>query len=201
MSEIQQGRYDAILRRVADLKGPGSKVNDALSELFPVIDVERVPGELLLLGGTRLCVASNTTAGTVGATNRHQIFNPAGSGVLGTVTQILFSSEEGAQAFRIATTVNVLPISVAVQAFRDRRHTTGDRPTIAAFRDQTVALTDGHYIIQVLSNTTFALKDPNDLAILPPGSGFEIGTSENDRQLRTTFMWRERTLEPSEANF
>jgi len=54
VTELQQNRYDQLLRRVGDLKGPGSKVNDVLQELFPTIDVENVPGELLFLMGTHI---------------------------------------------------------------------------------------------------------------------------------------------------
>ena len=39
MSQLQQSRYDQLLRRVGDLKGPGSKVNDVLHELFPMFDL------------------------------------------------------------------------------------------------------------------------------------------------------------------
>jgi len=201
MSEIQQGRYDAILRRVADLKGAGSKVNDALAELFPVIDLERVPAELLLLGGTRICVSAQATNADVGSTNRHQIFNPIDSGVIGTVTQVLFSSDTSPATYRLGTTIIQLPIGVGTQTFRDRRHETGNRPTIAGFRDQTVALTDANWQMRVTTNTTFSLTDSNDLAVLPPGSGFEIGTEEINKALRSVFVWRERTAEPSELNF
>ncbi len=45
--ELQQNRYDQLIRRVGGIIGPGSKVVEALGELFPVIDVENVPGELL----------------------------------------------------------------------------------------------------------------------------------------------------------
>ena len=63
MTEIQQGRYDALVRRVADLKGPGSKVNDMLEELFPVFDVEKLPSELYRLANIDLCFGGAGIAG------------------------------------------------------------------------------------------------------------------------------------------
>ena len=60
MFEVQQNRWDQLIRRVSGSIGPGSRVSETLSELLPVMDVERVPGELLRLMGTDVAMASET---------------------------------------------------------------------------------------------------------------------------------------------
>ena len=86
MTELQQNRYDRLLRRVGGLIGAKSMVNDALGELFPMLEVENVPGELLALLGTQLGWCSASLGPSVGNFNHHQLFNPADSGVVITVT-------------------------------------------------------------------------------------------------------------------
>jgi len=91
-NEIQQNRYDQTLRRVTGIIGPGSKVAEVLTELFPVIDVERVPGELLILGGTDLAAGGASLDGGPGNSSEINLHNPPGSGKIITCTQILITS-------------------------------------------------------------------------------------------------------------
>jgi len=109
--EVQQTRWDRIIRRVSGSIGPGSRVSETLSELFPVLDVERVPGELLLLGGTAICVGANDNSGAAGQVARHQIFNPVGSGVIATVSKLIVASTV-TQHFRAAT--SLIPLTTGI---------------------------------------------------------------------------------------
>jgi len=198
---IQQNRYDQLLRRVCDLKGPGSKVVDSLSELFPVIDVERVPGELLLLGGTSLCQGAAIVTGAVGERPRIQIFNPVGSGKLVTVTTVYVSTTSGSNTVRWAINQTALTTGVGTEVFRDGRLRVGSRPTAQIRTDSTVAITDANGIFQILNNTPEIVEDSNGVAVLPPGSGLEFGTADAAEQIIITFLWRERVAEPSELGF
>jgi len=200
MTEIQQGRYDALLRRVADLKGPGSKVNDVLEELFPVFDVEKLPEELYVLAQIDLCWGGSTIAPTVAQAGRGQIFNPAGSGKVMTVTQAGFSCSS-TNTVRWGRRDTALTTHFATQLFRDVRHPAGNLPT-GQIRGQTsVALANATGQTRQLANTDFALKDANGLAVLTEGTGFEIGSSELNQDVFFYFYWRERVAEPSEINF
>ena len=200
MSEIQQGRYDALLRRVADLKGPGSKVNDVLEELFPTFDVENLPAELYILAKTELAMGGGFVGNVAAQAGRGQILNPAGSGKVMTVTQAGISSS-------IATTMRwgrrdtPLTSNLSAQIFRDTRHPLANLPT-GQIRSQTsVALANANGQTRLLANTPWVLKDENGIAVLTEGTGFEIGSNVVNSTISFFFYWRERVAEPSELNF
>jgi len=199
VTELQQSRYDQLLRRVGDLKGPGSKVNDVLQELFPMIDVENVPGELLLLMGTRLCAGASQGTGSVGEAFRIQVFNPVDSGMLITVTSLIASYTTNA-VVRIGTTETALTTGIGTEVFRDRRLALTDTPVGEIRQVSSVALTDANLIFRTLAGTPVKLTDPNGLAVLPPGTGLEVGTTNLAIETAASFLWRERVAEPSELN-
>ncbi len=200
MNELQQTRYDQIIRRVGGIIGPGSKVAEALSELFPVIDVERVPGELLLLGQTALCLGAGSITGAVGEAARIQVFNPAGSGKLVAVSSTVLSTAT-TQQMRFATTNTALTTGLGTEVFRDRRLPGTSRPVSQIRTDSTVAKTDAHGQFRVLANTPHELPDENTVAVLPPGAGFEVGADTFNTNIVVTFFWRERVALESELNF
>jgi len=198
VTELQQNRYDALLRRVGDLKGAGSKVNDVLQELFPTIDVENVPGELLFLMGTRIGWGSSAIAPTAGKKPGIQLFNPAGSGHLITISTAYISGL-GTVPITWGLTSLALATNTGVPRLRDSR--TG-ATTIGVSQLRTspdaVSLNGGQ--IRIQANTTHTLTDGNSLCVLAPGTGLSIvGTV--DTGMTVTFMYRERVAEPSELNF
>lgn len=199
MTELQQSRYDSLMRRVGDLKGPGSKVNDVLEELFPVLDVEQVPGELLILAGTDLCVGAGSIAGAVGEVGRIQLFNPVGSGKIMTVTTVI-SSFTGNSTMRLGISVTPLTNGVGTETFRDTRRAGASQPTGQIRTVSSVAFANATWQFAVLANRPQFIHDPNGIVVL--SEGFGIDTSPADTVLFTlaTFMWRERLAEPSELN-
>lgn len=200
MTELQQNRYDQLLRRVGDLKGPGSKVNDVLTELFPVIDVERIPGELLALGGTALCMGAATLSGAVGERARVQLFNPVGSGKLIAVSAF-FTSSNSSQTYHWARSIIALPTGVGTEVFRDSRFPTASRPTGQIRTDSQVAIVDANGIFRIGTNVTFPVQDENSVAVLSPGAGLEVGAVNVVTLINVTFFWRERVAQPSELSF
>lgn len=198
-SELQQNRYDQLIRRVGGIVGPGSKVSEALTELFPVIDVERVPGELLLLGGTRLAFGGGTIVGAAGQRPKAQLFNPVGSGQLITVTSVIASTQV-ADTLRWGVQPIQLSTGIGTETFRDTRLGLA-RPTGAIFQESAVALASGTNQARLIVNDPIHLDDENAIAILAPGNGFEIGLSLVANSLFYTFSWRERTAERSELSF
>lgn len=197
--DLQQTRYDQLIRRVGAIIGPGSKVAEALSELFPVIDVERVPGELLLLGGTNLCLGSGLVAAVAAESSRIQVFNPEDSGKLITVTLAIITSN-ASKKVRYARTNTALLSGLGTEVFRDTRLAGTSRPVGQIRSDTTVALTDANGRFIMLANTPVFLRDENSIMVLSPGSGFEVGAGDLNESIEVTFHWRERVAEQSELN-
>ena len=200
MSELEQNRYDQLIRRVGGIVQTGSMVSEVISDLLPVIDVERVPGELLLLGGTRLCFGSTNLAGAAGESARVQLFNPADSGTIITVTGIIFGSSTG-QTIRIGRNATALASGVGTETFRDTRLAILNRPTGQIRQESLAALVDINIHYQVVSGVTIQLTQNNDIAVLGPGQGLDTGTQTNATVIRVTYLWRERAAEQSELQF
>lgn len=198
MTQLQQNRYDQLLRRVGDLKGPGSKVNDALTELFPMIDVENVPPELLLLYGSRICVGGENLAGGGALTFQQAMLrNPGGSGFIITVTQIRVSSTD-AQRIVYGPSTNTLTNARAT-AFSDGR--VFGEGTVGQCRDEApivVGPTFGQARLLVLTDAIIDV--PRGLGVLSPGTAFSVSTTVADTGFTYAFHWVERVAQPSELN-
>ena len=198
MSAINQGRWDALLRRVADLKGPGSKVSDALTELFPMIDVENVPAELLLLGGSRLCMATDLqAAGGAGFFSTCILRNGSKTGVIARLLEINVSTT--APNITLGPTLNS-DNSSGVRAFVDTR----------VFGEGTALRTQGNNNLLVVGSTfwvpnvdasnTFVFRPPVGIAVLGPGGSYQVTNNQDNVALRVNWLWIERAAEPSELN-
>jgi len=199
-NELQQTRYDRTIRRVGGIIGPGSKVAEALGELFPVIDVERIPGELLALGGTGLAQGSSILTAAAGERPSIMLFNPVDSGKLITVTTVFVSSSTG-QIIRWNVNTTPLAVTVVGAQFRDGRLGIGTIPAGTILEESKVATTVTRGQGRVLSGDMFQIKDDNSVAVLSPGSGMEVGGANVATTLNVSFAWRERAAEQSELNF
>lgn len=197
MDELQQTRYDQLIRRVGGLIGPGSKVSEVISELFPMIDVENVPGELLLLGGTRLCLGSAIITAAGGQFPAVQLFNPVNSGALITVSSITISPT-ATQTINYEVNATPLLATTASERFRDGRLLVAAVPTGQIRTDDLVAATNGNHQFIVQGNDFANLTDRNGIAVLSPGTGLEIGGSTAAGTILVNFNWRERVAERSE---
>jgi len=198
VTELNQNRYDQLLRRVGDLKGPGSKVNDVLQELFPTLDVENVPGELLALMGTRIGWAGTSKNPTAGKKPAIQLFNPVNSGMVVVVSTVLVGSD----AINFMTwglTPLALATNTGIPRFRDSRLGSGPAG-VAELRTSpdAVGLVGGN--LRHLANVMFTITDLNSVAVLGPGVGLQFGGS-TDIDITVSFNYRERALEPSELSF
>lgn len=198
-TEIQQNRYDQLLRRVGGLIGPGAKVSEVLSELFPTIDVENVPGELLILMGTRICFGGGVTIATAGQAGKCQLFNPDDSGMLVTITRVV-ASTGSASIFRWGRSNVSFANPVGVSTFRDFRNPITNFPVAEVHSQVAVALATATNQVRIAGLVQFLLEPPNGICILPPGSGFELGAATTNTSFNFGFDWRERVAEPSELN-
>jgi len=200
MTELQQNRYDKLLRRVGGLIGAKSMVNDALGELFPTIDVESLNAELGLLSGWRLGFGSTDQLASAGNTNHSQLFNPAGSGSLVVLERVDFRTPASA-VVRYALATAGLTNFTANVALRDTREGVTVAP-LAQLRDVQqpggVALF-GSIVLQ--AGVTFTIEDKNGLFVLAPGTGLTFATTIQNINFTVNYLWRERVAEASELQF
>lgn len=200
MTEIQQNRWDQLVRRASNIVGGGSQVNDTLNELFPVLDVENLPPELYLLGGNRLCMGGGSIAGVVAQSPKAQLFNPAGSGMIVTITQVNLAVVS-AGLIRWGPSFGVtFAAAVSTQKYVDLRNVLPDLPVTEVHQTTAAALADGTNQSRALALTNFELAPKNGLMVLPPGMGFEIGSTATNTSFNYGFYWRERVAEPAELS-
>jgi len=198
VTELQQNRYDQLLRRVGDLKGPGSKVNDVLTELFPTIDVENVPGELLFLMATNIGWGATSKQPTAGKRAGIQLFNPAGSGHLITVSLLLLSQNvTGVITWGIVNTA--LGTNTGIPRLRDGRIGVGPSG-VSQLRTSADAISLLSGNVRLAANTPLPIKDDNSVAVLSPGIGLSV-IGAIDTNIAISFNYRERVAEPSELTF
>jgi len=197
-NEIQQTRYDRLLRRVAGIIGPGSKVSEVLTELFPTIDVENMPAELLILMGTKTCFGGGTITSIAGQQPKFGLFNPAGSNTIITLTDVYETHTVANNIVRWGFNTNQLATRIATQVFTDTRNPLVQQPVGQVSNESAVALANAFGQVRLDADFLFHLEGKNDIAILRPGIGFEIGGSTPLTQMLVTFYWRERPMETSE---
>ncbi len=199
-SELQQTRYDRLVRRVGGIIGTGSKVAEALGELFPTLDVENVPSELLALMTTQTAWGSVNRAAVAGQNSRTQLFNPVDSGKLITCTSV--GIHTGGDGLVVAGLQAAALVNVGTLArFRDTRFPFTNIVTGELRDDTQVGATPATIQIRSRFLDTIFLNDPNDICVLAPGSGLVVSATVANTALITTFFWREREAEASELNF
>ena len=200
MTELQQNRYDKLLRRVGGLIGAKSMVNDALGELFPTLDVETLNAELMLLSSWRLGFSSTAQSPLAANLNHSQIFNPAGSGGI-TILERVDVLTKTAQEIRFALATAGLTNLTANHALRDTREGILSQP-VTQIRDvQQVGGIAQFGIVTLEAAVNFTLEDKNGLFVLGPGTGVTFATTALNTDLQVTYLWRERVAEASELQF
>lgn len=195
--EIQQNRYDRLVRRVTAIVGPGSKVAQVITELFPMIDVENVPSELLVLGGTATCFRGTDIIAAAGDENASQLANPENSNTIITVTGIHFSINSNDRV-NITLGQPLIANSNGFGQFRDSR--AGPGPAVGNTRIETGLAIAANTTFQMESSVTLSLGDANDIAVLLPGDQITVSTINVAKRLIVTYFWRERTAEASELS-
>lgn len=172
-------------------------VNDALGELFPTIDVENVPGELLALQATTLGWCSSELLAMAAVRNHHQLFNPADSNVLLVVTRVsVFAA--AATSFRFSNFIGALTVLAGNERRRDTR--AGVLESIVAQQRTAQDVVNGglDYRLTFISGNSISLNDRNGIAVLFPGTGLTVTSQTLNIDSTVAFMWRERVFEESE---
>lgn len=199
MGRIQQSRYDQLLRRTTAQYGGGSKLGEALEDLFPVLEVENLPSELLRAVGWKLGAGQLVVTPAANTRAVIQIFNPPGSGHFVVVTSILFSVTAAAEV-RMGPSFDALATTSNPGQQRDTRAGVL-RNTVALIQEEDDALVSTLISNRALAQAPVQYTDPNDIAVLAPGTGWRLTTAADDIILLVSFLYRERVAEPEELNF
>ena len=197
-NQLQTARYDGLVRRVGGLLGGGSKVTESLSELFPIMDMENLPAELLFLAGWTIGMNTSTPNGVAAQFSKAQVFNPVGSGKIAVVTSVDITGT----ASQFDWQINETPFAALFPGITRDTHAGFTRPTAlvtGAQNDVARTVTAGTFNTQ--ANVTFRFISENGICVLRPGSGIEFGASIANTSFRVTFLWRERAALTSELNF
>lgn len=197
--QLQQTRYDQLIRRAGGLIGGGAKVSSVIPELFPVLELEDTTPELLALSGWRVAWQSTERSSGVGNNSTSELFNPANSGIIAAITQVII---------RVSVTSNVQAQIVAVALgnnpvpglFRDSRFGTPRNTTLQVDSIDGGATGGGLRLFLPLDEP-FTLRDDNGIVILTPGTGLQIGSVTSNLLMSINYFWRERIAEQSELSF
>lgn len=198
-SDLQQARYDRLVRRVGGIIGPGSKVTEALSELFPILDMENMPHELLVLAKTQTVFSTLIRLGVAAEFSKAQLFNPADSGNIVIPTSVYLSGSSTGVAWTIDETQISAPGFSG--KFRDSRSGLALESAGKVSSETNAALIPQFGRIDTPVTDTFHLFDSDGIAVLAPGTGIVFSAVTANTALIATFFWRERTALSSELNF
>jgi len=199
VSTIQQNRYDQLLRRVANLKAQGSKVNDALTELFPVIDVENLPLDLYALMGTRIAAGISGEPNVVAFFQAAMLNNPVGSNMIIVLEQV--SIRVNVEQFVVGGLTTNVYANTNVQQFQDGRFFPATVPTGRVLDDLILIPAPEFDRFRVVDTGFFEYAPAGGVAVLTPGMSYGVANTVLDTSLHTGWKWRERVAEPSELNF
>lgn len=196
--DLQQARYDQLVRRVGGLYGGGAKVVEVLPEMFPVLELEDTTPELLALTGWRTGWQSTERLSGAANTSSSQLFNPAGSAQLVAITQLVFITN-------VTTNVQMEIVTVQIGTgvsglFRDSRFGV-PRSTVAEASSLDGGAVGGGLRIFMTADEKFTIRDDNGIVVLAPGTGLSVGTTNNQIRLAVNYFWRERQALDSEINF
>lgn len=200
MAELQQNRYDQLIRRVGGIIGPGSMVSEAIGELFPMLEVETNKAELQALSGSGIAWGSVTSPPNAVENSRVQLFNPLASGKVVTLTSINMRSSGAATD----TVYGILGVALtnlsAVSRFRDSRFGTTLAPVAELRQDTNVGGTPATFRDRSSTSEYTKIDNIDGIVVLTPGFGLVISALSVNVSVLGSFIWRERVAEPSELN-
>jgi len=198
VGRIQTGRLENLIRRWASIKGPGSVLSETLGDVFPILDLENLPPELLLPAGISMVAGSVSATGDVGALAGVGIMNPANSGTILTVTKFHVKTavvQAISCGLRVGTT--------AVLNTRNLDSRAGQNFNGAArfFAFVSTAGVLGNFIVDTQATIDREVTVPHGIVVLSPGNAFQLTASVTNTLLRATFFAYTRQAEPSELSF
>jgi len=200
VTELQQNRYDKLLRRVGGLIGAKSMVNDALGELFPTIDTETLHAELLLLADWKMAHAAlDMTPGALDIA-KVQLFNPVDSGNVMVPVRINIRSATTAPIRYLLSEVP-LDENLANRELFDSRLGVATIPLGQLRSEEEPGGVANFGQINVIADVSYVFDIPNGMCVLAPGTGLTISHTSVNVDMTTDWHWRERVAQESELQF
>ena len=197
MGRLQTARLGNFIRRWGSIKAGGSLLSESLGEVFPVLDLENLTPELLILAGIDLWSSHASATGGVAQLGGVQISNPVDSGAIVVVTEF-FVSVGSTQAFTWGSLQDIFAGGPATSENRDTR--TARSQGRAGIRISTNANTEFFGRAVALTDVDRIVAPPNGVAVLAPGRALTVVATTNNTAIRANFAGYLRSAEPSELN-
>lgn len=197
MAELNQTRQAGLLTRLFGLKG-AAILESVHSEIFPVLDLDNVRPENLFYLSENIHTASAATGSVAGPIGL-QLFNPAGSGKLVVVEEIIWTIN-AIQNLQLSLTT--LPYAAAVTAQARGRDLRNRAAPSCQFRKGPPTAADLGALMG--AGFVFAANERavwNQPIVLLPGFGVNLDntTTVATLSMSAAFSYRERAFEQSEA--
>lgn len=199
MGRLQTARLENFIRRWGSIKGPGSVLSETLGDVFPILDLENLTPENRLTAGISMVAGSASGLGGVAQLGGAQFINPADSGSLLTLTKLRLFTSAG-------QTVNCGLTTTLFTAFINTRNLDSRSPqnfngSALAGGNTNTASSLGDFIVLTRSNIDYILDVPQGIAVMRPGTAFQVTASVTNILISATFWGYTRLAEPSELSF
>lgn len=199
MGRVQTGVFDNLIRRLYSIKGGGSELAETLGDVFPMLDLENLPSELLVLRGWNLFSGFATIIGVPAQATGIQLFNVADSQSLVVLTKIIINSQKAQQMTYGVNVALATPVTSTQNMDTRIPQSVNAIARLAGDADVQTSGTAGS--IDVVAGVDREFEVPNGIVVLAPGGVFSVFSSTSDSDLRVTFIGRQRLAEPSELSF
>lgn len=162
-----------------------------------MLDVENVPAELLLLSGTRLCSGTASLGAAVGFFGQMFLRNPVDSGVIARL--IMIECVISAQTVFFGPTLNS-SAALGGEAFVDTR-VFGQGTTLKLQGNNNfLSAASTFWQQRSLIDLTLSYRPPVAISVIAPGTAFSLGPALVNQSITASWMWVERSAQPSELN-
>ena len=198
MGRLQTGRLENLIRRWGSIKGPGSILSETLGDVFPILDLENLPAELLLPAGISLIATSGSATGGVAQLGGVQIQVPAAAGMIFTLTKFHVKTALVQAVSCGLRTPNAPAINSRNLDSRQVQNFNGGLRLLGLTN---TAGETGNFIVDTQATIDREVTVPRGIAVLTPGGAFQVTASITNTLIRATFFGYLRLAEPSELSF
>lgn len=197
VNELGQGRFNKGLTSYFVLKGANTAVPQVAPEIQPVFGLADPPMDFRWLAGEYSWGRAFFIAAVAARFSRSKLRNPAGSGALVLVDQIIFStatacafaiSSIAIDATNLAVTLTGLPL--------DGRQNTGAGSTaVPSAADAATSLGGGTAFVNCQAFDTRVLEGG---WVINPGSALQVDCEDANVASLISWRWRERPVDQNE---
>lgn len=201
-NEILQGRWNAILHKLANMKD-SAPAPQLASEIQPTINLENDRLEYAFLGGEKWCAAgAQIAAGGAGFMSEAVLMNPVGSGCLA-VLEAVIVGRSTTGIFRIGWTDAAFVTGTGAPLDSRNLPTAIGGSSAMSFSSRNNAAATIDVIFgahRLLANTTLVLPYRAVIHSQPaaPARGIIVDAGAVNEGVDVTMIWRERPVDASE---